>query len=270
MRVERDVAVEQRGEHVHRPVDESRRLVIVAGGAVVVRRREVIEDLPAEHVDAAVGQVRESLRRLRLLLEALDPPVVARDHDSELGRVLDALGGDGEDRPALDVGVVCLAHRAQVDVGERIAGDDQEGLGLAQEIADLADPAGGAEGLGLVAVGDPQSEGRTVAERLSDLLGEIREVGDDVVEAVLREQVGDPGHDRPVQHRRDRLRHHVGERPQSRAQPGRKNHRPHRATGSQTAAGVAFGLTPSTIDPTKPDAALPLRPTSELVPPACA
>jgi hypothetical protein len=41
-----------------------------------------------------------------------------------------------------------------------------------------------------------------------------------------------------------------------------------RATGSQTAAGVAFGLTPSTIVPTKPEEALPLRLTSALDPPA--
>ena len=108
----------------------------------------MVEDLRAEHVDAAVGEVGERLGGLRLLLEALDAPVLAGDRDAELGGVLDPLGGERRDRAALDVGLVGLAHRAQVDVGERVAGDDQEGVGLGEEVADLADPAGGAERLG--------------------------------------------------------------------------------------------------------------------------
>ena len=187
----------------------------------------MVEDLAPEHVDAAVGEVRKRLRGLRLLLESLDAAVVVRDGDAELGRVLDPLGGDGEDRAALDVGLVRLTHRGQVDGGQGIAGDDQEGIGLAQEVTHLADAARRSERFGLLAVGDPQAEVRPISKHRADLLGQVGEVGHDVLEAVLPQEIGDPGDDRPVQHRRHRLRHHVRERPQPRAQPRRQDHRPH-------------------------------------------
>ena len=48
----------------------------------------------------------------------------------------DPLGGQGGD-PV--VGLVELAHRAEVDVGEGVAGDHQEGV--AEEAGGVADPA---------------------------------------------------------------------------------------------------------------------------------
>jgi hypothetical protein len=150
------------------------------------------------------------------------------DRHPELARVLDPLGGEGGDRAFLDVRLVRLPHRAQVEVGERVAGDDQEGVGLAEEVADLADASRGPERLGLLAVGDPEAELRAVPEDLPDLLGQVGEIGDDVREPMLAEQLGDPGDYRPVQHRSDRLRHQVGERPEPRPQPRRQDHRPHR------------------------------------------
>src|SRR5207302_4619928 len=59
--VEGDVLREERREDVLRPVDE------VAVG-------EVVEDLRLEDVDAAVAEIRERLRRIGFLLEALDAP----------------------------------------------------------------------------------------------------------------------------------------------------------------------------------------------------
>ena len=60
------------------------------------------------------------------------------------------------------VGLVELAHRGEVDVGERVAGDDQEGV--AEEVGGVADAARGAEQLLLAAVGELDAELRAVAE----------------------------------------------------------------------------------------------------------
>ena len=55
---------------------------------LVARRGEEVEDLGAEHVDAAVGEVGERFGRLGLLLEALDAAVGAGDRDAELAGVV--------------------------------------------------------------------------------------------------------------------------------------------------------------------------------------
>ena len=134
---------------------------------LVPGRGEEVEDLGAEHVDAAVGQVRERLGRFGLLLKALDAAVGAGDHDPELARVVDPLGRQRRD-PV--VGLVELAHRPQVDVGQRVAGDDQEGV--AEELGGVADAAGGAEQLLLLAVGEVDPELGAVAEVVLDLVRE--------------------------------------------------------------------------------------------------
>ena len=103
--------------------------------------------------------------------------------------VVDPLRRQRRDRAPLDVGLVCGPHGAQVDVGERVAGDDQERIGLGEEVADLAHPARGAERLGLLAVGDLEPEVRAVAEYAPDLLGQVGDVGDDLPEAVRGEQL---------------------------------------------------------------------------------
>ena len=159
---------------------------------------------------------------LRLLLEALDAAVVAGDRDPELGRVR---------RPAWSPGwrsrrgLVELAHRGQVDVGERVAGDHQEGV--AEEVGGVADAARGPEQTVLAAVGELDSAGRPVAEVPLDQLREPVQVGDRLDEAVAAEQAQDVLHHRPVEDRDHRLRHLVGDRPQPRAQPRRQDHRPH-------------------------------------------
>ena len=51
-----------------------------------------------------------------LLEEALDPPVLAGDHDAELERVGDALQGQRRRRAAV---AMELDQRRQVDVGQR-------------------------------------------------------------------------------------------------------------------------------------------------------
>ena len=228
--VEGDVALQQSRENIQRPVHEPLRLVWVAGGAAMPRLGEVVEDLTPEHVDAAVGEVGQGLGGVRLLLEALDAAVLAGDHDAELRGVLDPLGCERCDRPRGRVGLVRLAHRRQVDVGERVAGDDQEGVALGQELPRLAHPARGAEGLGLVAVGKLDPEPGAVAEVLADRLGPVGEVGDHLGETVLGQEQRDVLHHRHVQDRSHRLRHQVRDRAQPRAQARRQDHRPHRAS----------------------------------------
>ena len=75
---------------------------------------------------------------------------------------------------------------AEVDVGERVAGDHQEGV--AEEPGGVADPAGGAEQLLLAAVGEVDPEARAVAEVALDQLREPVQVGDRLGEAVAGEQ----------------------------------------------------------------------------------
>ena len=97
----------------------------------------------------------------------------------------------------------------------------------ARNFRDLADAAGGAQRLGLLAVAELDPRGRAVAEVLADRLGPVGEVGDHLRETVLGEQPRDVLHHRHVQHRRHRLRHQVGQRPQPRAEACRQDHRPH-------------------------------------------
>ena len=86
---------------------------------------DVAQDLGIDHVDARVDRVREDLGPGGLLEETLDPSVGIGDDDPELERVLDALQAD-RDGGALFL--VEADERPEIDVAERIAGDDDEGL----------------------------------------------------------------------------------------------------------------------------------------------
>ena len=75
---------------------------------------------------------------------------------------------------------------AEVDVGEDVAGDDQERLvELRRRVADRSRRA---ERLVLARVPHAQTEVGTVAEVVADLVGEVRDGDHDVVEAVPPEQ----------------------------------------------------------------------------------
>ena len=86
---------------------------------------DVVEDLRLQDVDPGVDGVAEDLTPRRLLEEALDRPVVARDHDAELERVLHRLQRDRRHGLAL---LVEAHDLGQVEVGEHVAGDHEEGL----------------------------------------------------------------------------------------------------------------------------------------------
>src|SRR5260221_1012424 len=221
VRVEGHVALEQAREDVHRPVGEARR---VAGARRHARPRgwEEVEDLGTKHVDAAVGQVGEGLGRVGLLLEALDAAVDAGDRHPELAGVRAPLGRQRRD-PV--VGLVEIPHPGQIDVGERVAGDDQERV--AEEAGGFAHPTRVAQQSLLGTVGQLDPEIRAVAEVRFDQLREPVQVGDRLGEGVAGEEAGDVLHHRPVQHRHHRLRHLVGDRAQPGAKPGREDHRLH-------------------------------------------
>ena len=122
----------------------------------------------------------------------------------------------------------------EVDVGERVAGDDQE-RAVVEEVGAVAHAAGGAEQLRLLAVDEP------VAEVVADRVREVVEVRDHVVVAVAVEQVDDVRHHGPVEHRHHRLRQLERERAQARAETGCENHGLHRRGGPLAdASGAAY------------------------------
>ena len=113
-----DVAVD-RPAHLEQQREELLREVVRPVG------RDVPQHLGLEHVDAGVDRVGEHLPPRRLLEEALDAAVLVGDDDPELERVLDRLQPD-RDRGALLrwKSTSCV----EVDVAERVAGDDEERL----------------------------------------------------------------------------------------------------------------------------------------------
>ncbi len=92
---------------------------------VLLPRRDVLEDLGLEHVDAGVDRVGEDLPPRRLLEEALDAPLVVDDDHPEVERVLDAFEGDGHHGATT---LVLVDDGAEVEVGEGVARDDDERL----------------------------------------------------------------------------------------------------------------------------------------------
>ena len=115
--------------------------------------------------------------------------------------------------------------RAEIDVGEHVAGDHEERL--VELVHRVAHRAGGAERRLLGGVAHAHAELGAVAEVVADVVGEERDRHHDVVEAVLREQPHDVLHHRHVGDRHHRLRLVARERPQPRAFAAGQDHRLH-------------------------------------------
>ena len=126
-----------------------------------------------------------------------------------------------------------LSHqRAEVDVEQHVAADEQARVALAQERRDAPDAAAGVEQLGLAREGE-RDAGRAVAARRGlEALGEVMGVDDHLAHAVVREQRELVGDQRDPAHRHGRLRQQVGERAQPRAEPRGDDHRAHGDSGS--------------------------------------
>ncbi len=171
--VERLVHVEQLGEQVVAEV-------------VGLPLGDVVEDLGLDHVDAGVDRVGEDLAPARLLQEALDAALVVDDDHSELERVLHALEGDGDHRLAL---LVEVDHLGEVEVGERVAADDQEGV--VEKVLGQPDGAGGARRRLLHRVVDVHAQAAAVAEVVADEPGQEGQGHDHFVDAVPLDQFED-------------------------------------------------------------------------------
>jgi hypothetical protein len=212
--VEGHAGGQQRGEDVVGPVDG-------------IGVREVVEDLRLEQVDPAVAEIGQGVGRVGLLLEAGDPAVVVVQHDAVLARVVDLL-----DRERGDAAGRAMAgqERPDVDVGQCVAGDDEERLG-AEEVLALAHAACRARELRLVDVLD------RVAEVVADRVREVMQVGDDPIDALATQVIDDVSHHRPVEHRDHRLGDLVGQRAQTRAQSGGENLSRQHRRGSYPVAG---------------------------------
>ena len=117
---------------------------------------------------------------------------------------------DGGHRLAL---VVEGDDLGEVDVGDDVAGDDEEAL--VEVLLGVAHRAGGAERRRLVGVDDLHAVVGAVTELVLDGVGQERHRHDDLVEAVAAQQVDDVLHHRPVGDRQHRLRGVRGERAQA-------------------------------------------------------
>ena len=186
---------------------------------------DMAQDLGLEHVDARVDRVGEDLAPGRLLEEALDAAVVVGDHDPELERVRDALEADRDQRLLLPVEADQVA---EVDVAERVAGDDEERL--VERLLRELHGAGGAGGRFLDRVADGDAVGLAVTEVAADGLRHEGERDDDVVEAVLAQELDDVLDARLADDGHHRLGLVRRERAQARALAAGHDDRLHRLT----------------------------------------
>jgi hypothetical protein len=187
-----------------------------------------VEDSRVEHVDAGVDRVREHLTPRRLLQEALDATVGPGDDDAEVDRILDPLQRDRRERL---LRLVPFDNRAEIDVGEHVAGDHEERLvELGHRVAHRTR---GSERCLFGCVTHPDPELGTVTEVGADVIRHERDGHDDVVEPVAREQLDDVLHHRHVRDGHHRLRLVTRERPQTRALTAGHDHSLHAPTSSR-------------------------------------
>ena len=172
--------------------------------------RHVLHDLGVDDVDAGVDRVGEHLAPRRLLEEALDAAVLVRHDDAELERVLDRLQADRDRRLLL---AVELDEACQVDVAQRVAGDDEERV--VEPARGELHGAGGSERRLLHRVADLHPERLAAAEVRADRLGQERDRDDHVLEAVGLQELEDVLHARLADDRHHRLRLVRGERTQA-------------------------------------------------------
>ncbi len=175
-----------------------------------------LQHLGLQHVHAGVDGVREHLPPRRLLEEPFDAAVGVDDHDPELERVLNRTQCDGGDRAPLAMPADQLG---QVEVAQRIAGDDQERV--VQELLGVLDAAGGSQRRLLHRVVQIHPQRLAVTEVPADHLRQVGDGDHDLVHAVLAQQLDDVLHARLSCHRHHRLGLVGGQRPQPRPLPTR-------------------------------------------------
>ena len=190
------------------------------------------QDLRLEHVDAGVDGVGEDLAPGGLLEETLDPAGLVGDDDPELERVGDAL--ERERRNASPLAVEA-DEVGEVDVAEGIARDHEEGL--VERLLGELDRAGRAGGRLLHRVADGEAVRLAGAEVAADRLRHEGDGDDDVLEAVLPQELDDVLHARLADDRHHRLRLIRGERAQAGSLSPRHDDGLHRRPISRRRAG---------------------------------
>ena len=140
--------------------------------------------------------------------------VLVGDDDPELERVLDRLEPD-RDGGALLAGGTSTSSR-EVDVAERVAGDDEERARRARPLASRTEPAV-PSGVSSTEYSMFMPERLAVAEVAADRLRQERDGDDHVLEAVLAQQLEDVLHARLADDRHHRLRLVRRQRAQARA-----------------------------------------------------
>ena len=162
-------------------------------------------------IDAGVDRVAEDLAPSRLLQKALDPPLVIDHHDAEIQRVLHALECDGDHRAPL---LVKGDDVTEIEVGERVAADDDEGV-VTETILGELDAAGGPSRRQLDGVVELHADGRAIAEVVTDGFWHEHEGDDRLAETVGGEEFHDVLHARFAAQRDHRLGLVACERPRT-------------------------------------------------------
>jgi hypothetical protein len=172
----------------------------------------VAQDLRLQHVDPRVDGVGEDLTPRGFLEESLDAAVRVGDDDAELERVVDALERDGGERLLL---LVEAQDRCEIDIAQRVSGDDQERL-VERVLGELDGPRRARGGF-LDGIADGDVLGLPRSEVAADGLRHECKGDDDVLESVLGEQVDDVLHARLADDRHHRFGLVRGQRPKARA-----------------------------------------------------
>ena len=157
----------------------------------------------------------KTLAPRRLLEKARDAPRLVGDHDAELERIGDAL--QARSSPSRRCGRGAADQRGEIDVGQRVAGNDNETVRpRAAARANFTAPAV-PSGVSSTTYAIEHADLRTVAEIVLDFVGEIVQGRDDVGDAVAAQQIDDVLHHRLVGDRRQRLGAARRQRPKARA-----------------------------------------------------
>ena len=182
-------------------------------------RRDEIEHLGLEHVEAGVDQVGVDLLGPRLLEERLDTSVRGGANEPVSARI----GDRREQDRRLGAGRAMERHQlAEVGLAQRVAVEREEAL---VELAPgEADRSPGAERLVLDRVVERQAVVVGAEARL-DLIRQVPARDDGMLDAVPSEMLERIGEERPVDERQHVLARAIGERSEPRALPSDEDDR---------------------------------------------
>jgi hypothetical protein len=154
--------------------------------------------------------------------ETGDAPLLVEQHAAV---AIELTIGDESERHERAGCIVRGGDCIQVDVGERVAVDDEETIG-ADERQRLPRTAGAAEHRRLLpGVAHAGVEIAAVADDRGDRLGAMMQVQDELGHALRDEPADDPPDHRLARDRQRRLGAHVGQRSQACAEAGRQDDR---------------------------------------------